>query len=160
MRRNKQILRLPQRMPIRKRLRISDINRRAPNHALLQRPHQLLGLNDAAPRNIRDKRPLLPQNLKLRAAEQALGLVGQRRGDDEQVEPRGEEVVDVAGEPLLRERAVWVADAGGRVGVVFAGGGGWARVQGVGVDGEAHCCCDAGDLAAYAAVAEDSSGGV
>lgn len=62
-----------------------------------------------------------------------------------------------AREPFGRELALRVAEPGGRVGVVALGFGGWARVEGVGVDFEAEGGGDAGGLSADAAVAEDAS---
>lgn len=82
--------------------------------------------------------------------------------DDEQVEPGAEEGVQIglggAREPLGRELALRVAEAGGRVAVVALGLGRRARVQGVGVHLEAESGGYAGGLAADAAVAEDASG--
>ena len=58
-------------------------------------------------------------------------------------------------EPLFRDGSVRVAGAGDDEAFVVFGFGGCARGGGVRYDVHSHAAGDAGDLAAYAAVAED-----
>lgn len=162
MRRNKAILGLPKRVITRQRLRVGNIERRATDLARLEGVHERRLVDDRAAGNIHKKGLFArTQNIKLFLPDETLGVFCQGQTEHEHVETLGEKGVEVglggAVGPGGGEDALGVAEALDVEGAVTAGLGGLARGRGVGVDGHAHGFADAGDLAAYGAVADDAS---
>lgn len=136
--RNSHILRTPQWMLIRQRLRISDIKRRTLDSLRIKRLDEIIGIDDRPSGNVNQESPLLTENFKLRLWDQSLGLVGQWHWDDEDVQPWIKKFMDLffgsAGEPFAREFTLWITEARRRVGVIAAGLRGVSRVKGVSVN--------------------------
>ena len=103
---------------------------------------------------------LAAEDGELGGAEEVRGLFCEGHADEEVVDVLGEEMVEgwlvEAVEPGGWNGAVRVAGAGEDEALVVFGFGRRARGGGVGDDVHAHAAGDAGDLAAYAAVAQDA----
>ena len=160
--------RLPQRMISRQGLRISDIERRAAQHARRQRRDQRILVEDLSAGNIRDERPRplrrhsTGQNAELLLAQQMRRLRRQRQRHDEMVESQAQERADGLPVrpvvPRCRDRAVGVARPGHDVPRVASGVGRRPRRCGEGVHAHAEGRGGAPDLSPDAAVAEDADG--
>lgn len=112
MRRDDDVLLLPQRVVFRQRLRIRDIKSGAADPALVERGDQIIGHDGRSAPDIGDVRLPRSEELELAGAEHTLRLRGERHGDDEKVEPAAEEFRELgrrgAREPFRRQRAFWV----------------------------------------------------
>lgn len=173
MRRDDAIRRVPQGVVFRQGFRIRNIERRASETAStvasvqgvvvavsFEGSDEVCLNDDLAAGDIRHESVFLPvQDCEFVFAEEVGCLFRQRDADEEVVDVLGEEMVQggfiEAVEPCVRDGAVRVAGAGDdEAGVVFRFRG-RARGGGVRDDVHAHGAGDVGDLAAYAAVAED-----
>lgn len=173
MRRNRDILRSPQRVPLRQRLRVRDIERGAAKPPVVHGINQVVGADDGSAsdiRHIRLRSLLLAlalalaaagtgvvQDLELRRAQQAFRLRRERQGHDEEIQSRRQERVDVlrvrAREPLRGQDALRVAEPRYVVRVVVARLRGRSGPRRVRVDFGPEGCRGPGHLAADAAVA-------
>lgn len=94
-RRDNHVLCLPQRVTVRQWLGVCDVQSSATDQPFVQRIDQVIRVNDRPPRDIGDERPLGLQDLELGRREEMVRLVCQRHGDDEEIESRGQELVDL-----------------------------------------------------------------
>lgn len=123
-RRDDDVLGAPQRVAVGQRLRVRHVEGGAADQARVQGLDQVRRVDDGPARDVGDEGLLGGEDLELGGREQVRRLVGQREGDDEEVEPRGEEGVElflgVAREPLRGEYTLGIAEAGRGVGLVSA----------------------------------------
>jgi len=83
---------VPQRVVRRERFRVGDVEAGAGDGVRANRRDERVGVDDGAAADIDEVR-VGRERLELGLADQALGLVGQRRGDDEVIGP-GQRLVD------------------------------------------------------------------
>lgn len=100
MRRDDHIRRVPQRIVVRQRFGVRNIQRRASQPAilrsLLQRLYQIRLLQDLAPTDVRNERiSRLAQNLKLLFAQEMRRLLRQRHADEQMVDILSQELVQL-----------------------------------------------------------------
>lgn len=173
MRRDLQVRRLPQRVLRRQRFGHRDVHGGAGEHAAVQRRLQRVLVQHLAAAHVGDERRsrggVARRRLQRCREEREFLLANQlgrarrqRHAQDEVVQPLREKVVQRgfvrAGVPGRGQGAVRVAGAGDDVAVVRARRRGVARAESVRRDLHAERCGDTGDLAADAAVAENTDG--
>ena len=174
MRRDDAIRRFPQRVVLRQGFRVRHVQRRAPQAAPAVAAVQgvvvavgfeggdEVGLHDdLAAGDVGDEGVLrLAQDGEFLGADEVGRLFRQGHADEEVVDVLGEEMVQARpvqpAEPGFRDRAVRVAGPGDDEPPVVFRFGRRARGGRVRDDVHAHAASDAGDLATYAAVAEDA----
>lgn len=151
-RRDDDILRIPQRIVGGQGLRVCDVEGRAGQLLCVQRVDQGRLVDQAAARDVDDERLASGQDVEFRAAEEVARRGRERERDDECVETRGEEGVQRFGRcaavPCPRQRSRRIARVGDHVAVVFARGRSWAGRGCVGVDVGAERAEDAGGCTA------------
>jgi hypothetical protein len=160
MRRDDDILGIPQRIVLRQRLRIHDVERGTAQLAVVQRLDQSGLVDDLAARGVDDEGAAAGENVEFGSAEQVRRRGRQGQGYDQHVEVLGQERVQVgfvggrARVPGDGDRAVRVAGAGDVVTLVGAGGGRRAWGGGVGED----VCAEGGKGAGHCGVGRVSLG--
>lgn len=151
MRRDDDILGIPQRIVLRQRLRIHDVERGTAQLAVVQRLDQSGLVDDLAARDVDHEGAAAGENVEFGSAEQVRRRGRQGQGYDQHVEVLGQERVQVgfvggrARVPGDGDRAVRVASAGDVVALVGAGRGRCARGGGVGED----VCAEGGEGAGH-----------